>query len=231
MKSIILILTIAISILGCAQKVATVVDAAKFAEGLKNENIQILDVRTIGEYNAGHIKNALQANWNNQTEFAARTQHLDKTKPLYIYCQAGGRSAAANAYLVQQGYANVVELKGGMIAWKNANQAVEGATETSQMTKADYDKLVADTTKTYIVDFGANWCPPCVKQKPIIDEIKKELGDKITVINIDGGVHTNLSKEMNVDAFPVLFIYKNGKQTMRFEGLTPKDMLTKEINK
>ncbi len=209
----------------------SVVDAATFAKGLTQNNIQILDVRTMDEYNNGHIKNALQANWNDTEEFAKRTVHLDKTKPVYLYCQAGSRSAKANSYLQQQGYKNIVELKGGMIAWKQANQVIEGANTAAQMTVADYKKLIADSTKIYLVDFGAVWCPPCVQQKPIIEALQKEYPNKFVFIPVDAGLHINVNTAMGVSTFPTLFVYKKGKQTMRFEGLTPKEMLVKELFK
>ena len=54
----------------------------KFAEAIKSDNVQVLDVRTADEYKSGHIKKALQANWLNKIEFNDRTTHLDKNKPV-----------------------------------------------------------------------------------------------------------------------------------------------------
>ncbi len=228
MKNAILFTLMLIGITGCAQK-AGVVEVKNFAKGLNATDVQILDVRTIDEYNNGHIKNALQADWNNKTEFANRTQHLDKTKPLYIYCQAGGRSAAANQYFVNNGFTQVVELKGGMIAWKQAAQDVEGKSNTVQMTMGDYNKLISDTTKIYLVDIGATWCPPCVKQKPILDALVKAHPNKFVLINIDGGTHINLKDALKVDGFPALLVYKNGVVSQRFDGFTEKDKIEKAL--
>ncbi len=226
--TIIIILTITLT--SCAQS-NNVVTPEIFEKGLTTKNIQILDVRTIGEYDKGHIKNALLADWNNQTEFNYRIAHIDKEKPLYIYCQAGGRSANANAYLQKMGFKNVIELKGGMIAWKQAKKNVEAASNEMQLTMQDYEKLIADTSKIYVVDFGAIWCAPCVQQKPIMEALQNELKDKFVLVNVDAGTHINLKSEMQVSVLPTIFIYKKGKQTMRFEGLTPKDLLFKEITK
>jgi rhodanese-related sulfurtransferase len=191
----------------------------------------LLDVRTIEEFNAAHIANALQANWNNESEFATRTNHLDKEKPLYIYCQAGGRSAAANNWLQKQGFKNIVELSGGMIAWKKENKPVVGVAPVTQFTKADLDKMMDKKDEVYLIDFGAAWCAPCVKMKPTIEELQKEYKGKFTFINIDAGVQINLQKEMAVESLPTFFVYKNDTMLMRFEGITTKEQFVKVMFK
>ncbi len=82
-----------------------VLDVTTFEKGINsNDSVQILDVRTPDEYNSGHIKNALLANWNDKSEFERRISFLDKTKPVYVYCLAGGRSAAAAKKIIAIGF-------------------------------------------------------------------------------------------------------------------------------
>ena len=88
------------------------INSTEFNKAIAQTGAQILDVRTATEYQSGHIANALQANWLDPEEFKKRTQHLDKAKTIYIYCQSGGRSASAQAALIQDGY-KVVNLEGG----------------------------------------------------------------------------------------------------------------------
>lgn len=215
-----------IMLTACSQSGKTVT-ATQFEKGLKEKEIQILDVRTLAEYNKGHIKDALLANWNEQEEFKRRVSFLNKEKPVYVYCQAGGRSAAANSWLTNNGFKKVVELSGGMINWLKENKAVEGATVTTQFTKADFDKMISQKDIIYLVDFGATWCAPCVQMKPIIDDMVATHKGKFTLINIDAGVHINLQKEMSVETLPTFIVYKNGVVLMRFEGLTTKEQLVK----
>jgi rhodanese-related sulfurtransferase len=82
----------------------------QFEKDLQQGGVQLLDVRTASEYRNGHIKNALQANWNDEKEFADRTTSLDKQKPVYVYCLSGPRSSAAAQWLRAKGY-QVLELK------------------------------------------------------------------------------------------------------------------------
>jgi rhodanese-related sulfurtransferase len=107
-------------LMSCAQtstSTSQVLNAAAYKEAIAAKNIQVLDVRTAAEFNAGHIQNALQANWLDQKEFANRTQHLDKNLTVYVYCQVGARSASAQAALEAKGY-NVINLEGGLSNWK-----------------------------------------------------------------------------------------------------------------
>ena len=193
--------------------------ADEFEKGILAENIQVLDVRTTAEYQGGHLKHALLADWNNAEQFKDRAQHLDKTKTLYVYCLSGGRSAAAAKWLQQQGYNNVYALKGGINAWKQGNKEVEGMPGIKQMTVEEYKALIKGE-ETYLVDFGAEWCPPCKKMEPVLETLKAATGSGFKLVKVDGGIHTNVMKELNVEALPVFIIYKKGKEVWRKQGIT-----------
>ena len=64
----------------------TSLSVQEFEKAITNGNIQLLDVRTPGEYQTGHLSNALLADWNNESEFHLRAKALDKNKPVYTYC-------------------------------------------------------------------------------------------------------------------------------------------------
>ncbi len=102
-----------------------------FQKGINQKNIQVLDVRTPGEYQTGHLKNALLADWMNQEEFAKKVSSLDKSKTVYTYCQVGGRSSKAATLLKEKGY-TVYNLEGGIAAWKQAGKPVEGGGKSNK---------------------------------------------------------------------------------------------------
>ena len=95
-----------------------------FEKSINKKNIQVLDVRTPPEYESGHLKNAILADWMNQASFIKKVQSLDKSKPVYTYCMVGGRSAEAAKWLSKNGY-TVHNLDGGIAAWKKAGKPVE----------------------------------------------------------------------------------------------------------
>lgn len=211
-----------------AQTRQTALPVTEFEKAINAPNIQVLDVRTTAEYNSGHLKKSLQADWYNQQQFKDRTQHLDKSKPLYVYCQTGIRSTAAVKLLKQNGFTNVQDMKGGLTAWKQADKPVEGAVKVKQITTLQYNTLVT-SSKPVLVDFGAEWCPPCKKMEPVISQLKNEAADKYKVVNIDAATQTDILKQMNIEALPVFIVYKNGKEIWRKQGISTLEELKSKL--
>lgn len=204
-----------------------VLSVSDFEKGIAQNAIQILDVRTAGEFRSGHIAKALQADWNNPSQFRDRTQHLDKNKPVYIYCLSGARSAAAARVLREQGF-TVYELAGGINAWKRNNKPLEGGVKSTQMSAEEYAQAITSNA-VVLVDFGAEWCPPCKKMEPILAEVQSELGNKFKLVKVDGGNDLNLMKQEKVEALPVFIIYKDGKEVWRQQGIVTKAELLKNL--
>ena len=101
-----------ISCHGQTSKSIQTIDAKSFAERLKtNENPQLLDVRTPEEYSTEHIGNAVNVNWNGDN-FVAQASKYDKSKPIFVYCKAGGRSAQAADKLAELGFKEIYNLDG-----------------------------------------------------------------------------------------------------------------------
>lgn len=204
------------------------VDATVFQQHIAKENVQILDVRTTGEYKNGHIKNALLADWTNPDQFKNRVQYLDKSKPVLVYCASGGRSGAAAKWLAQNGFATIENLKGGFTQWKIENKPVEGVAHIPQVTTAEYNTYTT-SANIVLIDFGAEWCPPCRTMAPVIDEIQAELKDKFKLVKVDGGVNTKVMQEQKVAALPTFIIYKNGKEVWRKQGIVEKSELLAQL--
>jgi len=92
-----------------AQKFKTEVDAGKAL---------LIDVRTPEEFTKGHIAGAVNIDWLDDG-FAKNTSGLDKSKPVLLYCAAGGRSEEAKLALSKSGFKTVTDLEGGINAWKH----------------------------------------------------------------------------------------------------------------
>ncbi|NIJ44626.1 rhodanese-related sulfurtransferase [Wenyingzhuangia heitensis] len=89
----------------------------EFKKALRQDKIQIVDVRTVKEFNTGHIKNAININVLSQNKFKEQIETLDKNKPTYIYCRSGKRSLKALDQMLNSGFVNIYDLKGGYIEW------------------------------------------------------------------------------------------------------------------
>lgn len=212
---------------GCnssAQK-SSEMNVDEFEKGLTEKEVQLLDVRTANEFRMGYIKGALQANWNNNAEFEERVAALDKNKPVFVYCLSGARSYAAAEWMRENGFKEVVNLEGGFSSWKRNNKPVEGIQQVPQMSMADYQQQI--TGKEYVlVDFGAEWCPPCKKMEPIINQFLAD-NKQIQFLKIDGGVHTDLMKELNAEGLPTFLLLKNGQEVWRYKGILTLEELVK----
>lgn len=82
---------------------------------LKNEDIQLIDVREYAEYAGGRIEEAKLLPLG---EIEERHTGLDKSKPIYVICRTGKRVSEAQNKLQNLGYENVTNVKGGFEAWK-----------------------------------------------------------------------------------------------------------------
>ncbi len=87
-----------------------------------NVDAEIIDVRQPKEYDQGHIPGAKLIPL---PQLQDRLQEIDADKPVYVYCAVGGRSRVAAQMLSSQGFADVVNMKGGFKAW-NGHQAIGG---------------------------------------------------------------------------------------------------------
>lgn len=86
-------------------------------------NAIVLDVRTPEEFASGHIAKARNIDWNGDN-FERQLVQLDKTKPIFVYCLRGSRSASAAAKMRAIGFKQVYELDGGIAKWQSAKLPV-----------------------------------------------------------------------------------------------------------
>ena len=90
------------------------VDAAKAAELVADGNVHVVDVRTAGEFEAGHLKGAENVPVEQVASVAAS---WDKTTPLLVYCATGSRSSGAVSQLQSMGFGTIYHLSQGLVSW------------------------------------------------------------------------------------------------------------------
>ena len=94
-------------------------DANGFSSDIKNPSVVVLDVRTAGEFAAGHIENAINIDVESGS-FDSEIAKLDKTVEYAVYCHSGRRSGIAADKLAAAGFEKISNLEGGIIAWQSA---------------------------------------------------------------------------------------------------------------
>ena len=206
------------------------VNANTFEQKIKAGGVQVLDVRTAGEYSGSHLKNVMLADWTDKAQFAERTKYLDKNKTLLVYCAAGGRSGQAAEWLKEQGFKEVVNLQGGITAWNAAGKPVVREGGAVELSSTVFNATIS-SNNLVLVDVGAAWCPPCRKMEPVLEALAKELQGKYTLLKVDGGNDATVMKEIGAAVLPTYMVYKNGKLSWKKEGIVSLQELKEALTK
>ena len=100
------------------------VDIVEALQMINHKNALVLDVREESEYKSGHI---LNAKWIPLGNLSDRTGELERYREqdIVVVCRSGNRSANACALLVKKGFAQAVNMSGGVMAWQKSNLPLE----------------------------------------------------------------------------------------------------------
>lgn len=85
--------------------------------------------------------------------------------------------------------------------------------------------------ETVLVDFWAPWCGPCKMIAPVLEEIDKEIGDKLTIAKVNVDENPDTSGRYGVMSIPTLMVFKNGKMVDKLVGFQPKEQLLNSLQK
>lgn len=98
-----------------------------------------------------------------------------------------------------------------------------------EINTSNFDSEINNNGVT-VVDFFANWCGPCRKMGPILEEVEAELTNvKFAKINTDDNIE--MAKKYQVSGLPTLMVFKNGEPVERIVGLMPKSSIITNIEK
>lgn len=98
-----------------------------------------------------------------------------------------------------------------------------------EVTQANFREVVVESDKPVIVDFWAEWCGPCKKLSPVIEEVADELGDKVTVAKVNVDEERTLGAMFQIMSIPSVLFFKDGEKVDEFIGVRPRSHIMAKL--
>ncbi|GLH95241.1 thioredoxin [Phytohabitans aurantiacus] len=100
---------------------------------------------------------------------------------------------------------------------------------TKSVTDASFVSDVLQSDKPVLVDFWAEWCAPCRKVSPLLEEIAGEMGDKVRIVKLNIDENPETARAYRVMSVPTLTVFKGGQPVQSVAGARPKGDLVRLI--
>ena len=98
------------------------------------------------------------------------------------------------------------------------------------VTDATFDTEVLGSDLPVLVDFWAEWCPPCHRIAPVLDELATEYAGRARIVKVDADTNPAVVRRFGVMSMPTLCMFRGGELVSQVVGARPKAMLRAQID-
>jgi thioredoxin 1 len=106
---------------------------------------------------------------------------------------------------------------------------LEGDFSMKHIKEADFGSTVEQAGKPVLVDFSAEWCPPCKMLAPVVERLSLEFADQLDVVGVDIDQNPQLSTRFGISGVPTMIFFRDGKEVKKLVGFRDYDTLKKEV--
>ncbi|WLW52116.1 thioredoxin [Streptomyces sp. YU58] len=104
------------------------------------------------------------------------------------------------------------------------------AAGVAEVTDADFETEVLGADLPVLVEFTADWCPPCRQMGPVLSALAAEEGERLKVVQLDVDTNPETTNAYRVLSMPTFMVFRNGEPVKAVVGALPKRRLLQEIS-